>query len=131
MQVVFKNENERSSSEKTNSVDIVLCVGRVSRHLEGKYTRGFGSEEFRIWDSRRVFSRLKEGIWKKRQKSSQDGRIEEIEAIQQRLMESECQPDTIEKWYKRTINLDRNWRKSKKNEQGLRSRREIRFQILR
>jgi len=54
-----------------------------------------------------------------------------IEAIQQRLMESEYQPDTIEKWYKRTINLDRNWRKSKKNEQGLRSRREMRFQILR
>ena len=46
-------------------------------------------------------------------------------------MKSECQPDTIEKWYKRTINLDRNWRKSKKNEQGLRSRREMRFQILR
>ena len=46
-------------------------------------------------------------------------------------MESEYQPDTIEKWYKRTINLDRNWRKSKKNEQGLRSRREMRFQILR
>jgi len=28
--------------------------------------------------------------------------------IQQRLMESECQLETIKQWYERSINLDRN-----------------------
>jgi len=44
--------------------------------------------------------------------------------IQQRLIESECQPGTIEQWYKRITNLDRNWRESRKDKKRLKRRRE-------
>ena len=41
-------------------------------------------------------------------------------AIRQKLMEAENQPGSIEQWFKRTITLDRNWRK----EERLREKKE-------
>ena len=40
--------------------------------------------------------------------------------ICQRLIELEWQPGSIEQWYDRAISLDRNWRKSRKEEERLR-----------
>jgi len=35
------DENEKSSSTGTNSVDIVICIGRISRYIERKYIERF------------------------------------------------------------------------------------------
>ena len=43
MQVIYKDEDERSSSRRADLVYIVICVRRFSRHVERKYTRRFGS----------------------------------------------------------------------------------------
>jgi len=37
MQTIHKNEDERSSSGKTNPVDLVIYTRRISRCLEGEY----------------------------------------------------------------------------------------------
>ena len=37
--------------------------------------------------------------------------------IYQRLIESEQQPESVKQWYDRPIALDRNWRKSKREEE--------------
>ena len=59
MQVVFKDENERTDSERTSVVSINIYVGRVSRYLERECIREFGSRSIRIWNSRRIFRRNK------------------------------------------------------------------------
>ena len=45
-------------------MDVVICVRRVSRCIEGKHTGELGGEVARIQDSRRIFGRHKKGIWK-------------------------------------------------------------------
>ena len=50
-------------------------------------------------------------------------------SFQQRLMESECQPKKIEKWYKRAIRLDGNIRKSIREEKE--KRRKIKERKIR
>ena len=45
-------------------------------------------------------------------------------AIRRKLMEAENQPDSIEQWYRRAIALDRNWRKSRCEEERLREWKE-------
>jgi len=44
--------------------------------------------------------------------------------IRWRLIEVENQPGSIEQWFKRTIALDRNWRKSRRKEEILRRKKE-------
>jgi len=63
MQVVYQNEDERSDSRETNSIGIIICIGRVSRYLEGKYFGGLGSRRIGLYNSRRISSRSEEGIW--------------------------------------------------------------------
>jgi len=48
MQVVFKNKDERTDSERTSVVSINIYVGRVSRYLERECIRGFGSRSIGI-----------------------------------------------------------------------------------
>ena len=43
--------------------------------------------------------------------------------IRRKLMEAERQPASIEQWYERAVNLDRNWRESRREEKRLRRRR--------
>jgi len=43
MQTIYKNEDERSSSRGTNLVDLVICVKRIGRCLEGEYFGRFGN----------------------------------------------------------------------------------------
>ena len=40
MQIVFKNEAERSYGRRTGAVGFVICVGRVSRCVEGEHDGG-------------------------------------------------------------------------------------------
>ena len=44
--------------------------------------------------------------------------------IRRKLMEAENPPTSIEQWYKRATTLDRNWRKSRREEERLRGRKE-------
>jgi len=37
MQAILKNEDEGRYSRRTDTVNFVICVGRISRHLEIKY----------------------------------------------------------------------------------------------
>jgi len=37
MQTIHKNEDERSSSEETNLMDLVIYTKRISKCLEGEY----------------------------------------------------------------------------------------------
>ena len=41
MQVILKNEDEKSSSRRANIVDTVICAERVSRYLEEKHLKRF------------------------------------------------------------------------------------------
>ena len=46
--------------------------------------------------------------------------------IRRKLMEAENPLASIEQWYKRATVLDRNWRESRKKEERLRGKKEIR-----
>lgn len=66
MQVVFKDENERTDSKRTSVVSINIYVGRVSRYLERECIREFLEE-----------IRNKERIWRKRWGVKEGIRVEE------------------------------------------------------
>ena len=42
MQIVFKNEVERSNGRITGTVGLVVCAGRIGRCMEGECSRGGG-----------------------------------------------------------------------------------------
>ena len=42
------NEDEQESSERTDIVDFVIYIGRISRCVERKYNRRFGSRTIGI-----------------------------------------------------------------------------------
>ncbi len=44
--------------------------------------------------------------------------------IRRKLMEAENPPASIEQWYRRATALDRNWRKSRREEERLRGKKE-------
>ena len=44
--------------------------------------------------------------------------------IRRKLMEAENLPTSIEQWYRRAMALDRNWRESRREEEGLRGKKE-------
>ena len=46
--------------------------------MKEEYTRKFESRTIRIQDNRRIFSRNKEGVWRRRQRVSKSGRIKKI-----------------------------------------------------
>ena len=52
-------------------------------------------------------------------------------AIRRKLIEAEHLPRSIEQWYERMINLNKHWRKSRKEEERLRRRKEIETQMPR
>ena len=45
--------------------------------------------------------------------------------IRRKLIEAENPPASIEQWYKRATALNMNWRKSKREEERLRGKKEI------
>jgi len=48
MQTIYKNENERGSSGKTNSVDFLIYTGRIGGYLKGEYIGGLKSRTIGI-----------------------------------------------------------------------------------
>ena len=46
MQVIYKNENKRKSSQRTDLIDFVIYRERISRYIERKYTRRLESNDF-------------------------------------------------------------------------------------
>jgi len=51
--------------------------------------------------------------------------------IRRKLMDAEHPTRSIEQWYERAVNLDRNWRKSRREKERLRERREMKTQAPR
>ena len=48
MQIIYKNENERGGSGRTDLIGVVICAERISKCLEGEYIGGFGSKTIGI-----------------------------------------------------------------------------------
>ena len=48
MQIVYKNEDEKSSSQRINLVGIIIHIGGISRYLEGEHVGRFGGGIIRI-----------------------------------------------------------------------------------
>ena len=63
MQVVYKNEDEGSSSRRADSVGIVIYIVRISGYLEEKHVGRSRGRIIEIQDSWRIFGRYKEGVW--------------------------------------------------------------------
>ena len=47
-------------------MDLIICIRRISRHIEEKHLREFRRRFTRIYVSREIFGRNKEGIWRRR-----------------------------------------------------------------
>ena len=59
MQAIYIHEDKRSNGRRADLMDVVVCIGRISGHLEGECVRKPGGRAIRIQVSRRVFSRYK------------------------------------------------------------------------
>lgn len=66
MQTIFENENKGGNGRRINSIDTVICAGRVGDYMEGKFIREFRDRRDRIWISRRIFVRIKKGVRRRR-----------------------------------------------------------------
>ena len=64
MQVVFENENKRNDSRRTGVVDVDICTRRSSWCLERNCNTRFGDKNIGVWNSREVFRRNKEKVWR-------------------------------------------------------------------
>ena len=69
MQIIYKNEDKRDSSRRTNSVGAIIYTGKISRYLEEIHFGRFGNRQFRIQDIWGIFSRHKERVWRKRKRT--------------------------------------------------------------
>ena len=56
MQAIYKDKNERSNSIRADLIDIVICIGKISRYIEGKYTKRSRKRTVRIQDNRGIFN---------------------------------------------------------------------------
>ena len=48
MQTIFEDEDKRSNGGRTGSMDIIICIKRISRCVEREYIRRFGGRTIRI-----------------------------------------------------------------------------------
>ena len=39
MQVIFEDENKRSVSRRANLIDLIICIGKISRYIEREFIR--------------------------------------------------------------------------------------------
>ena len=62
MQAIWQSKDERGASRRADPMSAVLCVGRSSRYVKEKHVGGAGGRGIGIQDSRRIFSRDKEGV---------------------------------------------------------------------
>ena len=71
------------------------------------------------------FKRVARGNGYKRRLLVEEFKREMNRGIRRKLMELENLLASIDQWYKRATALDRNWRKSKREEERLREKKEI------
>ena len=69
------------------------------------------------------FKRAAHGSGYERRPLVEEFKREMNRGIRRNLMETENLPASIEQWYKRAIALDRNWRKSRREEERLRGKK--------
>ena len=86
MQLIYKNEDKRYSSRRTNSVGFVIYVREINRYLKEKCSGGFEDRKLKIRDSWEIFSRSEEGVWKRRWWDNKDSIVKEDWA-RNRIME--------------------------------------------
>ena len=67
MKIIYQDKNERYNNRGVNSVGIVVCVGRVSRHLKEKYFGRLREWKSIICNSVRISNGFKKIIWQRRQ----------------------------------------------------------------
>jgi len=48
MQTIYKNKNKKSCNGRTDLIDIVIYIGRLSRYVEREYIREFGNKSIGI-----------------------------------------------------------------------------------
>ena len=70
------------------------------------------------------FKRAARGSRYKRRPLVEEFKWEMNGEIRRKLMEVENPPASIEQWYRRATALDRNWRESRREEEGLRGKKE-------
>jgi len=71
---------KRGNGRGTSSMDSLIHTERISRCVEREYTRRLGGRRNRIQISWRISGRSKKGIWRRRQRDSEGGRVKEIRA---------------------------------------------------
>ena len=62
MQTIFEDENGRSHCGGTDSMNSVICIGRISKCMEEKCIKRFGGRRSRIWVIRRIFVRTEKKV---------------------------------------------------------------------
>ena len=72
MQTILENKDERSHYGGTDSMNSVICIGRISRCMEGKCIKRFGGRRSGIWVSRGIFVRTEKRVWRRRRGVSKD-----------------------------------------------------------
>ena len=77
MQIVHKDENERSSSGRTDSMGAVICIEKISEFLEGECLGGSGRGNTRIQISRGIFSSHQERVWRRRREVGESSGVKE------------------------------------------------------
>ena len=80
VQIIFEDEDERSNSRETNSMNPLICIGRISRCVEEEYTGRFRDRRDRIRISWGIFGRIEKRIWKRRQGGGESSRVKKIGA---------------------------------------------------
>ena len=79
MQTLYKNKDKdkRDNNRRADSMNAIICVGRVSWYLEEKYFGEFRSRNTRICNSRGIFGRFEERIqWRRWQNNEESGVVE-------------------------------------------------------
>ena len=60
------NKSEEYSSWRVDVVDVIVYIGRISRHLKEEYYERLRKRKLELYNCRRIFIRSKERIWWRR-----------------------------------------------------------------
>ena len=61
-------------------MDTIIYTREIGKYIEGEYIGRFRRRFTGIWNSRGIFGRHQERVWKKRQRDSQGNRTKKIRA---------------------------------------------------
>ena len=79
MQVIYKNKNEGCISKKTGTVCIIIYTERISKCIEEKHYGESRKQEFKLYNSRRIFIRFERRIWQRRNEMIKVVKLKKIE----------------------------------------------------